>query len=87
MIRVSTAELRKHLSDNLSRVAYQGERILVQKNGKDTAALISIEDAELLERLEDEVDLRAARRARKLHERSGGNGIPWAQVKREAGLK
>ena len=82
MKRIPAKKLRDDMSDALNRVAYGGERILIDRRGKSTAALVSVEDAELLERLEDRVDLELARKALK----SPGKPIPLAQLKKELGL-
>ena len=42
-IRLSASELRKDLSMALNRVAFRGERIILERNNKDIAVLISIE--------------------------------------------
>ena len=48
-----------------SRVAYGGERILLEKNGKRIAALVAIEDVQLLEAIEDKIDIEEAKKALK----------------------
>jgi prevent-host-death family protein len=65
MKRLNVVELKNSLGDVLNRAEYQGERIIVHRRGKDTAAIISIEDLRLFERLleesEDRLDVEAAR--------------------------
>jgi prevent-host-death family protein len=67
MIRLNVVELRQSLADMLNRAEYQGERIVVHRRGKDVAAIVSIEDLRLLERLvaeaEDRIDIKAAQAA------------------------
>jgi phage shock protein A len=46
-------------------------------------ALVSVEDLELLERIEDKIDLREARK--RLADRDD-NSIPWEEVKAKLGL-
>jgi PHD/YefM family antitoxin component YafN of YafNO toxin-antitoxin module len=65
-----------------NRVTATGERIVVHRRGKGLA-LISVEDLELLERLEDQDDARAAREA--LAE--SDERIPYEQVRKELGLE
>jgi prevent-host-death family protein len=65
MVKVAATALRHQLADTLNRVAYQGERIALERHGKVVAALVSKEDLEMLEALEDRVDLAEARRALK----------------------
>jgi prevent-host-death family protein len=63
MTRLTASAVREEFSEILNRVAYKGERIVLERRGKDVAALVPVEDLELLERLEDHMDLEAARKA------------------------
>lgn len=83
MQRRSMAELRGNLSEVVSRVAFGGERIVIGRREKDLAALVPLEDLELLEWLEDREDVKAAMRTLK----KGEKGIPWQKAKKELGLK
>lgn len=74
-------EARANLADALNRVAYGGERIVLERRGKGVAALVSLEDLARLEALENEADLKAARKALK---ESGG--ITLAEYKSKHGL-
>lgn len=65
MTRLRASAVREDFSETLNRVAYKGERIVLERRGKDVAALVPVEDLELLENLEDRMDLEAARRALK----------------------
>ena len=80
----TTSEFRKDTAEIVNRVAYGRERVLVGRHGKPVAALIPVEDLELLEYLEDQVDARTLRKARKAVEREGA--VPWPKVKADAGL-
>lgn len=80
---IGVAELRDNFADALNRVAYQGERIVLERRGKGVAVLVSMEDLALLERWEDELDVAEARKA--LAEK--GPNIPFDQVKAELGLR
>jgi prevent-host-death family protein len=77
------AEVRRNLSDLVGRVAYGGERIMIQRRDKPLVALVSIEDAEFLERLEDEIDIREADKAMK----EKGPNIPWEEAKKMLKMK
>ena len=86
MMRLNVVELRQSLADVLNRAEYRGDRIVIHRRGKDAAAIISIEDLKLLERLiedaEDRLDQTAARAA--LAESS--ERIPYAKVRERLGL-
>ena len=81
MNRIAAKKLRNGMSDALNRVAYAGERIVIERRGKGAAVLVSMEDAELLERLEDRIDLEGARKALK-----SGKPMALEAVKKELGL-
>ncbi len=77
-----TASLaRQNFSDVLSRAEYRGERVIVHRGKKAVAAVVPIEDVELLERLEDEIDVAAARKALK-----DPRTIPWEKIKKDLKL-
>jgi prevent-host-death family protein len=61
---VPLAELRASIGDVINRAAYAGERILVTRNGKPAAALISADELAYLEALEDAADAAALDAAR-----------------------
>ena len=47
MKRLNVVELKNSLGDVLNRAEYQGERFIVHRRGKDSAAIIDIEAARL----------------------------------------
>ena len=79
--RVSASKARNEFAEIINRVAYGGETVLVHRRKKPVAAIIPIDDPELLDRIEDELDIRAARRARKEK-----GSIPWEKIKKDLGL-
>jgi prevent-host-death family protein len=86
MMRLSVVELRQSLAEILNRAEYQGERIIIHRRGRAAAALIPLEDLELLERLigeaQDRFDVEAARAAlAESQER-----IPYSSARRRLGL-
>jgi prevent-host-death family protein len=83
MKRLKASEAREQFAEALNQVAYRGERIILQRRGKDLAAVIPISDLEILEKLEDQLDVEAAKKA--LAE--SDERIPYAQVRKELGLK
>src|SRR4051794_32271970 len=78
---VNVVKLRSKLADTVNRVAYQGERVVLERRGKGVAAIVSMEDLALIEKLEDDADVKAARAAL----REGGDPVPWEIVKKELG--
>jgi prevent-host-death family protein len=84
MTRMTTGKARQDFSDTVNRVAYQGERIILHRRGKDVAALVSVEDLKTLEALEDRLDNQAADLALKEAEEQGTT--PWDEVKKDLGL-
>jgi prevent-host-death family protein len=77
---IPISEAREHLADLGNRVALRGERIVVERRGKNLFALVPVEDLELQERLEDRLDLDAIRAAKNMPTK------PWAEVKKALGL-
>ena len=86
-MQVGIAEIRNNMADTLNRVAYQGERVILERRGKGVAALVSMEDLALLEALEDGEDVRAAKRAIAELKRKGVKAIPLGEIKRRLGMR
>ena len=63
MTDASIVELRNNLADLLNRVQYGDERVRITRNGKPIAAIISTEDLNYFEALEDWFDIAEAKRA------------------------
>ncbi len=81
MVFLSISKLRTSISDIVNRVAYQHERVAVERNGKPVCAIISMADLELLEALEDKFDLAEAHEAIKRNEFED-----WEKAKEALGL-
>jgi prevent-host-death family protein len=77
--RFAASEAREKFATILNEVAFGGERVLLHRHGKDVAAVVPIEDLQLLEALEDRMDLETARKA--LAEK--GPRVKWEQLKKE----
>ena len=82
MKTLEASTLRQGISDALNTVAYTGERISIRRHGKPVAVLVSVEDAAMLDAIEDQLDVAEAKKA--LREK---RNIPWAEVKKQMGLK
>ena len=64
MVRLTATEAREHFADTLNRVSYRGERIVVyRRGGKNVAAVVPMDDLELLQKLEDRLDHEAIQKA------------------------
>ena len=63
MSHISTKEAREQLSTVISRAAFAKERVVLTRHGKAVAAVVPIEDLELLEGIESRIDLEDARAA------------------------
>ena len=60
---ISTTDARKHFADIVNRVAYGRKSIILTRRGVEMAALVSMEEYDLLRKLEDFVDTEDARKA------------------------
>jgi prevent-host-death family protein len=86
MTKVSTAEARKRFSDVINRASYGKERVALTRNGHTLAVLVSVEDLELLEAMEDRIDAEDARKALAEAKSKGEKPISWRTVKKRLGL-
>jgi len=84
MTRVNSAEAKRQLGQILARTARTKRRVMVTSRGKDMAAVVPIEDVQLLEEIEDRLDLDEARAALAGAKRDGT--VTWKKIKRDLGL-
>jgi prevent-host-death family protein len=68
-------QARGGLAEALNRVCYGGERILIARRGKPVAGLVSADDLETLQRIEDAEDLRDARKALADYKRNPASAV------------
>jgi len=87
MTRLAVNKTPKEFAEALDRVASKGERIVLERDGKNVAALVSVEDLALLEQLQDRIDDADAEAAVAEAAAKGEDPVPWARVKAELGLK
>ncbi len=85
MTKLSASETRIP-PDTFNRVAYQGERVRVERRGGPSVVLVSEEDLTLLEALEDHLDTEAAKEALAEMKAQGGKPIRWKKIKAKLGL-
>ena len=79
-MRRAKAAAAPTLDDVVDEVVRNREPVVIHRKKKPVAVVVPIEDLELVERLEDEIDIRGARKARK------EKTVSWQQVKKELGL-
>jgi antitoxin Phd len=79
---ITTAEARKNFADIVNTVAYGKEPVVLTRRGQEIAALISIEELQLLQKIEDYIDIEDAKKA--LEE--PGNNISAEDFWKELGL-
>jgi PHD/YefM family antitoxin component YafN of YafNO toxin-antitoxin module len=72
--------------DTFNRVAYQRERVRIERRGARPVYLVSEDDLALLEKLEDRYWAEEGRKALREFKRSGRKAVPWEQLKKELGL-
>ena len=60
MGRLATTDARYQFAELLNRVCYGRERIVLERRGKELAALVPIEDLRALEALERHLDVKKA---------------------------
>ena len=61
-MHLTIGEARTQFTDIINRVAYKGERLIIDRYHKPMMALVSVEDLEFLETLEDQQDLQEAKK-------------------------
>jgi len=81
---LNSTNARENLSDILNRVAYAKDRVRITRRGKVVAAVVPIEDLELIEQIEDQIDIREARKA--LADARKHGTVPLSQIRDELGI-
>ena len=72
MNALSMAAVRKDLAELIGKVQYRKERMIITRHDKPVAALVPVDDAALLEKLEDRLDLVEALEAIEDYDANGG---------------
>ena len=57
---ISTTDARMHFSDIINKVVYGNEPIVLTRRGKRIAAIVSITELELLQKIEEHFDIEDA---------------------------
>ncbi len=60
MAKIAVIDARKDLADILNRAAYGKERVVLTRRGKDVAAIVPMDDLNILEAIEDHMDVTEA---------------------------
>lgn len=60
---ITTAEARKNFADIVNKVVYGKEPIVLTRRGQEVAALVSMDELELLQQIEDHIDIEDAKKA------------------------
>ena len=60
---ISTVDARKNFADIVNKVAYGNEPIVLTRRGQKIAALVSMDELELLQQIEDYIDIEGAKKA------------------------
>jgi prevent-host-death family protein len=84
MATLDTTKAKDTFGDTVNRAAYGKERIILTRRGKPVAAIVPLEDLELLDELENAAD--AAEVAEARAEAAQGEIVAWEAVKGEFGL-
>lgn len=84
MDTIPFSEARSNLTEIVNEVAYGGERVILTRKGKELVAIISLEDLEILQALEDKIDFEEAKKALKDIEKHGT--VSWEELKRQLNL-
>ena len=73
-------------TDAFNRVAYQHERIRVERRGSNPVFLVCAEDMARIEELEDQYWSKEGQKALKEFHQSGQKSIPLKKVKEKLGI-
>jgi len=83
MTKISTAEARNEFAEVINRASFGKERFVLTRRGKELVAIVPVEDLALLEELEDQMDIEAAKAA--LAE--SDERVSYRDLRRELGLE
>lgn len=83
-IAINTADAKEQFVDLINRVAHNKERIILTRRGKEIAAIIPVEDLQLIQESQDKQDLHEAIDA--LKEVRNAGAVTLDQLKEDLGL-
>ncbi|MBT4891170.1 MAG: type II toxin-antitoxin system Phd/YefM family antitoxin [Rhodospirillales bacterium] len=82
---ISATDARAIISEIVNEAAYGSKRTIITKHGQGKAAVVPIEDFEILKTLDDILDIAEAKQAMIEAKREGSVG--WDDLKDELGLE
>lgn len=68
---ISMTQARAHFAKIINKVSYKKARIKLKRQGEPLAAIVSLEDLQLLEEFEDKLDILAAKKEMKEIKKKG----------------
>ena len=83
-VRIAATRIREEMSDTINAVAFGGKRIVLHRHGKDVAAVVSINDLLILDKLSKDQELNIALNA--LIEAREQGTVSWDMIRNELGL-
>ncbi|NGX56726.1 MAG: hypothetical protein K1060chlam5_00972 [Candidatus Anoxychlamydiales bacterium] len=85
MSNVPMSKAREQFPEIVNKIAYGSKKhIIFTRRGKKLAAMISMEELEFLEALEDRIDIEDATKALKDIKKNGS--VAWSKVKSDLGI-
>ena len=82
MTKVSTARAREQFSEIIDRAANKKEATILTRRGKGVAAVVPVDLLAYVEELEDQLDVKAAKRAEAEARKKGEEPIPWEKARK-----
>jgi prevent-host-death family protein len=80
---IPISKFKDNFADALNGVAYAGDRVYLQRRGKDVAVIVSLEEVGKLDEAEDKLLLAMSEEALEEHNSGDEKAIPWEEVKAE----
>ena len=84
MLKTSISDARKNLSEIVNKVCYSGERAVIGKHNKECAAIVTMQDLELIEHIEQMIELHNIREG--LAEAEAGETVDFLEMMKELGI-
>jgi len=82
MTKVSTVRAKDHFSEIIHRAEKKKESVILTRGGKGVAAVVPLDLLAYIEELEDQLDLREAKRAEAEARKKGEKPIPWDKARK-----